>query len=230
MIWIISSGFRAPHRIARGLTARNFAASARVSSVNGTGRPAGGGALPSRRQRRVVFAPARGNPRSARIRPPLSASGDLARPIVPSLEAPRNRRESLAKLSEPSGRRQAPICRDKEDSPMRSSGSMHAQIGTLIIATSGVQLANGFFRIFIALRTLMRRWPASCSAVIFAGLTIGGGLRTDYRADWPHRGRCRLRRLGRRRDRGDAAIWSNHVRWSCARSSGSRLRPALCHD
>ena len=33
---------------------------------------------------------------------------------------------------------------------MRPSGTMRAQIGTLILATSGIQLANGFFNTFIS--------------------------------------------------------------------------------
>ena len=35
---------------------------------------------------------------------------------------------------------------------MRLTGSMRAQIGTLVIATSAIQLANGFFGTFISLR------------------------------------------------------------------------------
>ena len=34
---------------------------------------------------------------------------------------------------------------------MQSGGSMRAQIGTLILATSAIQLANGFFGSFISL-------------------------------------------------------------------------------
>ena len=40
---------------------------------------------------------------------------------------------------------------------MRPSGSMRAQIGTLILATSGIQLANGFFNTLISLRVAIGR-------------------------------------------------------------------------
>ena len=41
---------------------------------------------------------------------------------------------------------------------MRSSGSMRAQIGTLIIATSGIQL--GFFNTLISLRLAIEDFDA----------------------------------------------------------------------
>jgi len=60
---------------------------------------------------------------------------------------------------------------------MRSSGSMHAQIGTLIIATSGVQLANGFFGTFISLRVALEDFDATVAGLVlssyFAGFTVG---------------------------------------------------------
>ena len=60
---------------------------------------------------------------------------------------------------------------------MRSSGSMHAQIGTLIIATSGVQLANGFFGTFISLRVALEDFDATVAGLVlssyFAGFTFG---------------------------------------------------------
>lgn len=60
---------------------------------------------------------------------------------------------------------------------MRSSGSMHAQIGTLIIATSGVQLANGFFGTFISLRVALEDFNAILAGLVlssyFAGFTVG---------------------------------------------------------
>jgi MFS family permease len=60
---------------------------------------------------------------------------------------------------------------------MRSSGSMHAQIGTLIIATSGVQLANGFFGTFISLRVALEAFDATLAGLVlsayFAGFTVG---------------------------------------------------------
>jgi MFS family permease len=60
---------------------------------------------------------------------------------------------------------------------MRSSGSMRAQIGTLIVATSGVQLANGFFGTFISLRVALEDFDATMSGLVlssyFAGFTVG---------------------------------------------------------
>ena len=60
---------------------------------------------------------------------------------------------------------------------MRSSGSMHAQIGTLIIATSGVQIANGFFGTFISLRVVLEHFDATLAGLVlssyFAGFTVG---------------------------------------------------------
>jgi MFS family permease len=60
---------------------------------------------------------------------------------------------------------------------MRSSGLMHAQIGTLIIATSGVQLANGFFGTFISLRVALEDFDATLAGLVlsgyFAGFTVG---------------------------------------------------------
>ena len=60
---------------------------------------------------------------------------------------------------------------------MRSSGSMHAQIGTLIIATSGIQLANGFFGTFISLRVVLEDFDATLAGLVlssyFAGFTVG---------------------------------------------------------
>ena len=60
---------------------------------------------------------------------------------------------------------------------MRSSGSMRAQIGTLIIATSVVQLANGFFGTFISLRVAIEDFGATMAGLVlssyFAGFTLG---------------------------------------------------------
>jgi MFS family permease len=60
---------------------------------------------------------------------------------------------------------------------MRLSGSMWAQIGTLIIATSLFQLANGFFTTFISLRVTIEDFgPALAGLVLssyFAGFTLG---------------------------------------------------------
>ena len=60
---------------------------------------------------------------------------------------------------------------------MRSNGSMRAQIGTLIVATSGVQLANGLFGTFISLRVALEDFDATMSGLVlssyFAGFTVG---------------------------------------------------------
>ena len=60
---------------------------------------------------------------------------------------------------------------------MRSSGSMRTEIGTLIIATSVVQLANGFFGTFISLRVAIEDFGPTLAGLVlssyFAGFTIG---------------------------------------------------------
>ena len=59
---------------------------------------------------------------------------------------------------------------------MRSNGSMRAQIETLIIATSGVQLANGFFNTLISLRVAIENFEATMAGLVlssyFAGFTL----------------------------------------------------------
>jgi len=53
---------------------------------------------------------------------------------------------------------------------------MRAQIGTLIIATSGVQLANGFFNTLISLRVAIENFEATMAGLVlssyFAGFTL----------------------------------------------------------
>ena len=60
---------------------------------------------------------------------------------------------------------------------MQSSGSMHAQIGTLILATSLIQLANGFFGTFISLRVAIENFGPTMAGLVlssyFAGFTLG---------------------------------------------------------
>jgi MFS family permease len=60
---------------------------------------------------------------------------------------------------------------------MQSSVSTRAQIGTLIIATSVIQLANGFFGTFISLRVASENFGATLSGLVlssyFAGFTLG---------------------------------------------------------
>jgi MFS family permease len=59
---------------------------------------------------------------------------------------------------------------------MRPSGSMRAQIGTLILATSGIQLANGFFNTLISLRVAIEDFEPTMSGLVlssyFAGFTL----------------------------------------------------------
>src|SRR5208282_6904604 len=54
---------------------------------------------------------------------------------------------------------------------------MRAQIGTLIIATSGIQLANGFFGTFISLRIATANFGPTLSGLVlssyFAGFIVG---------------------------------------------------------
>ncbi|HEY6412711.1 MAG TPA: MFS transporter [Edaphobacter sp.] len=60
---------------------------------------------------------------------------------------------------------------------MQSNGAMRAQIGTLIIATSIIQLANGFFGTFISLRVAVEDFGATLAGLVlssyFAGFTLG---------------------------------------------------------
>src|SRR5215813_7417972 len=59
---------------------------------------------------------------------------------------------------------------------MQSSDRMRAQITTLIIATSLVQLANGFFGTFISLRVTMENFGSTMAGLVlssyFAGFTL----------------------------------------------------------
>jgi MFS family permease len=59
---------------------------------------------------------------------------------------------------------------------MRPSGSMRAQIGTLIFATSGIQLANGFFNTLISLRVAIEDFEPTMAGLVlssyFAGFTL----------------------------------------------------------
>src|SRR5262249_4827370 len=88
--------------------------------------------------------------------------------------------------------------------------SLRAQIGILILATSLIQLANGFFGTFISLRVAIEDFGPTISGLVlssyFAGLHTGrAALRRDHRTGWAHPRLCRPRRNGRRRDRGHAA-------------------------
>jgi MFS family permease len=65
---------------------------------------------------------------------------------------------------------------------MRAEVSMRAAIGTLIVATSIVQLANGFFTTFFSLRVAVEGFEATVAGVVlssyFAGFTLGA-VRSD---------------------------------------------------
>ena len=60
---------------------------------------------------------------------------------------------------------------------MPPSGSMRTQIGTLVLATSVIQLANGFFGTFISIRVTMENFDALMTGVVlssyFGGFTLG---------------------------------------------------------
>ena len=58
---------------------------------------------------------------------------------------------------------------------MPRGGSMRAQIGALVIATSFVQLANGFFGTFFSLRVAIENFDAAglVLSAYFAGFTLG---------------------------------------------------------
>lgn len=60
---------------------------------------------------------------------------------------------------------------------MQTSQSMRAQIGALVLATSAVQLANGFFGTFISLRLTIEDFDSTMVGVVlsayFAGFTAG---------------------------------------------------------
>jgi MFS family permease len=58
---------------------------------------------------------------------------------------------------------------------MSSSGSVRSQIGTLILATSAIQLANGFFGTFVSLRVAIENFDAAGLVLssYFGGFTLG---------------------------------------------------------
>src|SRR5215469_6244895 len=64
----------------------------------------------------------------------------------------------------------------KKAGPMRRSESVRAQIGTLILATSGIQLANGFFNTLISLRVAIEDFDPTMAGLVlssyFAGFTL----------------------------------------------------------
>ena len=60
---------------------------------------------------------------------------------------------------------------------MRPTESMRTQIGMLVVATSAIQLANGFFGTFISLRVAIENFDATMAGLVlssyFAGFTLG---------------------------------------------------------
>jgi MFS family permease len=60
---------------------------------------------------------------------------------------------------------------------MPVSRSMRAQIGTLVLATSFIQLANGFFGTFISMRVTIENFDAMMTGIVlssyFGGFTLG---------------------------------------------------------
>jgi hypothetical protein len=87
---------------------------------------------------------------------------------------------------------------------------MWAQIGTLMVVTSLIQVANGFFGTFISLRVAIEDFGPTMSGLVlssyFAGFTLGA-LRCERIIE---RGRsyprlCRVRRAGRLRNCPHAA-------------------------
>jgi len=56
---------------------------------------------------------------------------------------------------------------------MQSSDSRRAQIGTLILATSGIQLANGFFTTLISLRVVLEDFQATMAGLVLSGYFLG---------------------------------------------------------
>ena len=65
---------------------------------------------------------------------------------------------------------------------MRSDGSMRAHSGTLILAMSCIQLANGFFGTFMSLRVAMEGFDATRAGLVlssyFSGFTLGACTRS----------------------------------------------------
>lgn len=65
---------------------------------------------------------------------------------------------------------------------MRASGALVAAMGTLIVATSVIQLANGFFTTLISLRVALEGFAPSMGGLVlssyFAGFTLGA-VRSD---------------------------------------------------
>src|SRR6516165_4118029 len=67
-------------------------------------------------------------------------------------------------------------CRqERRAGPMPRGGSMRAQIGALVIATSFVQLANGFFGTFFSLRVAIENFDTAglVLSAYFAGFALG---------------------------------------------------------
>ena len=109
-----------------------------------------------------------------------------------------------------------------------------AAIGTLIVATSVIQLANGFFSTLISLRVALEGFDATmaglCSAATSPALRSARCAATGSSPDRPHPRLCRLRRPGRRRDRRHAAPGRGAPLAGAACAGRLRLRRVVRHD
>src|SRR6516164_9450245 len=83
-------------------------------------------------------------------------------------DATRRRAKSL-----PLSTRAVPSSQGRMAMPL--SASIRTQIGTLVIATSVIQLANGFFGTFVSLRVAIENFTASglVLSAYFGGFTLG---------------------------------------------------------
>jgi MFS family permease len=65
--------------------------------------------------------------------------------------------------------------RRESEKPMMQGQSLRTQIGVLVIATSLIQLANGFFGTFVSLRVAVESFDTPCLVLsaYFAGFTLG---------------------------------------------------------
>ena len=127
------------------------------------------------------------------------------------------------------------ICGVRDEWRSHSNESMRAQIGMLIVATSIIQLANGFFNTFISLRLAIGDFGAELDGLVlssyFAGFTLGA-LRCGriIERSRTHPCLCRLSWPGRRSNRGYADPDRTVVLDVSACDRRYRRRRSLCHD
>jgi hypothetical protein len=103
------------------------------------------------------------------------------------LDASRTGLDLLGGVLAASAGRQLQRCQDRNraGAERMASEPMRAQIGTLIIATSCVQLANGFFGTFISLRVVLEGFDATMAGLVLSSFFLRvspwrGARRTDY--------------------------------------------------